>query len=206
MMNPGGFGGMSNVGMMQMQQMQMMGAGMGMGGNVGLFYFNGNSLSLQSRLDSMTDADAEMIVDANITVTGTQIQTMNTFSFICTLLLGSILIFPLCFMCCDWWRRCTLDAHDVAPAVYASMARIFRSPNVRNVSLTVVDNTFNSNKAHILYNLISQSQVKGFTFINRAAAYDFLERENSDFSLSMKPIKMINHVVSDIRWANEIVM
>ena len=52
-------------------QMNMMNA---MSGNPNYFYFAGNSLSLRSRLDSMTDEEANRIVDANITVTGIETQ------------------------------------------------------------------------------------------------------------------------------------
>ena len=56
---------------MQMQQMGMMNA---LSGNPNYFFFAGTSLSLQSRLESMSDEEVNRIVDANITVTGVQIQ------------------------------------------------------------------------------------------------------------------------------------
>jgi hypothetical protein len=69
----------------QMMQMQMINKGAGIGmmegprdlgglemeGVNGSFYFVGNSLSLQSRLDKLTDAESEKLADANINVTGT---------------------------------------------------------------------------------------------------------------------------------------
>jgi hypothetical protein len=68
-----------NPQMMQMQAMGMMGGmdptmmamgGAGFSNNPSFFYFTGNSLSLQSRLDGMTDQDASRIIDATIVVTG----------------------------------------------------------------------------------------------------------------------------------------
>lgn len=35
-----------------------------------------------------------------------------------------------------------------------------------------MDNRFNKEKAQILYNILSQSQLKGFTFVNSANSYD----------------------------------
>jgi hypothetical protein len=37
------------------------------------------------------------------------------------------------------------------------------------VNLTVIDNTFNGQKAQFLYDLISRYGLKGFTFINLAS-------------------------------------
>lgn len=63
--------------MMQMQTangalgFQGMNQALGMVGSNGkFFYFEGNSLSLQARLESLTDEDINGIVDAQITVTG----------------------------------------------------------------------------------------------------------------------------------------
>jgi hypothetical protein len=70
-----------NTNQMNQMNMQMMrneiftpGMNMGMMGmsmNPNYFMFNGNSFSLQARLDSFTAQDTEKIVDAHITVTGT---------------------------------------------------------------------------------------------------------------------------------------
>jgi len=48
----------------------MMGLAPGMNNNPNYFYFTGNSLSLQARLNGMTDEEANKIVDATIVVTG----------------------------------------------------------------------------------------------------------------------------------------
>jgi hypothetical protein len=124
----------------------------------------------------------------------------------CTIIWGSFIILPLFFICCDWWKRCTFPAFDISPAVYMSFAKVFRAPNIKNVTLTVVDSTFDANKANILYNLLSESRLRGFTFINGAGAYDFNGRENSDFIKNMRPIKMLNNVISDMRWGSDIVL
>ncbi len=103
-------------------------------------------------------------------------------------------------MCCDWWKKCVYPAFDIDFSVYASLAKLFRSRNLRNVSLTVIDNTFDNNKSSILYQMISESRVNGFTFINQAGNWDFLKSEHSDFNKNMKPIKMLTKIMSDIRW------
>jgi hypothetical protein len=92
--------------------MMAMGMGMGMGSmnmmnNPNYFFFAGNSLSLQTRLETMTDEEINRMSDASITVTGIEIKPVSMMSLMCTTIWGSILIFPMFFMCCGWWKRCT---------------------------------------------------------------------------------------------------
>jgi hypothetical protein len=130
---------------------------------------------------------------------------MNTCSLTCTVIWGSILIFPLCFMCCNWWKKCTYPAWNISPGVYMALGRILRAPNLRNITISVVDSNFDDVKARILYNLLVESRVRGFTFINAAGNYDYLNREFTDFVKNMRPIKTLSNVTSDMRWYTEIV-
>lgn len=76
-----------------------------MGGD--FFSFFGDSLSLQSRMDSLSDANTRKLIGANIHVTGTKIKTMNMWSYICTFIWATIIFIPFFFIFCDWWKRCT---------------------------------------------------------------------------------------------------
>ena len=141
--------------------------------NPNVFYFAGTSLSLQTRLDSMEDSEISQLVDVNITVTGLQIKQMNCMCYFCTIFWGSIFLLPLFCICCDWWRRCVFPAFDIPIETYHSLGRLFRSPNLRNITLRVVDNTFDLQKADLLCKLVSESRLKGFTFVNSAGGYDY---------------------------------
>jgi len=83
------------------------------------------------------------MLQASVTVTGTQIQTMNMLSLMCTVIWGSIILIPIFFMCCDWWKRCTYPAFTIPLSTYMKLERIFRAPNINNVNLIISDNTFN---------------------------------------------------------------
>ena len=91
----------------------------------------------------------------------------------CTIIWGSIVIFPLFFMCCDWWKKCTYAAYEIPERTYSSLSRLLRGSSIRNVTLNVTDNTFDGQKANTLYEIISSSQLNGFTFRNMAGPYDF---------------------------------
>jgi hypothetical protein len=47
----------------------------------------------------------ENITEASITVTGTLVKEASVGCMTATIVCGSIFIFPLCFMCCGWWKR-----------------------------------------------------------------------------------------------------
>lgn len=174
------------VNMMRMNQMNTMmggglgmgmglglGMGMGTGGNPNMFVFVGNSISLQGRLDSITDQQLTGIQQATINVSGTQIQAMSIMGIMCTALWGGFLIIPLFFMCMNWWKKCVYPAYSIPASAFMKMDRIFKAPNINNITLTLTDNTFNGEKAMILYNLLLQSRIRGFTFINAAGMYNF---------------------------------
>ena len=54
--------------------------------------------------------------------------------------------------------------------------------------------------------MVSESRVNGFTFSNQAGDWDFLNREYSDFTRNMRPLKMLSNVSTDIRWGTQIVL
>jgi hypothetical protein len=195
-----GMGMGANMGNLQMMANNMF-SGMN-SNNPSLFYVSGNALSLQSRVEALSDEALHKIVDANITVTGTQIQSMNMGAYMCTIIGGSFIILPLFFICCDWWKRCTLPAFDVPTSVYQSLIKLMRGSSLRNITLTVIDNCFDAIKASILYEGVSQSRLSGFTFVNRAGEYDFIGNECSRFVVNMMPIKRLPQVMSDIRWGS----
>ncbi len=131
-----------------------------------------------------------------------EVKTISLWSYMCTIIWGSIIIIPLFFLCMDWWKRCTFPAHTISPSCYDSLGKIIRAPNIRNLTITVRDNNFDQAKAQILYNHLSGSSTRGFTFVNVAGNYDYQSNEYSDFVKNMRPIKSLNNVTSDIRWAS----
>lgn len=190
-----------------MLQMQMMGAMGGMNNNSpASFYFAGNSLSIQSRVEAMPEDELNQIVDANLTITGMEIKPYSCWGYICTIIWGSILIFPIFFICCAWWQRCVYPAYDIPYSVYESLGKLFRGGSLRNVTLNITDNTFDQAKAQLLYNFISSSKISGFTLINSAGPYNFKGNEYSNFLANMQPIKNLPLVMSDLRWSDNIYM
>lgn len=74
------------------------------------FRFSGKPLSLLSRLAALPDEEIHKITDAHLIITGKQIQGVNKSAYMATVIGASLILLPLFFMCCDWWKRCTLAA------------------------------------------------------------------------------------------------
>ena len=115
-------------------------------------------------------------------------------------ILLSACVIPMALYCMDCFRRRILPIYDVPAAVYDSIALLLKNPNVRNMTLTVVDNLFGETKSRILYEMVSGSTLRGLTFINIAKSFNFKEREYSEFEKHVRPIKEINRIRCDIRW------
>ena len=137
------------------------------------FVFTGNCLSLQATLDHLSSEDANRFIDASINVVGLAVKGFDSSCYTCTLIWGSVFIFPLCFLCCDCWQKRTYPAFSVPTTIYESLGAILKGSNLRNINLTVKDNTFNAAKAEILYRHLTSSGIRGFTFTNTANNYDF---------------------------------
>ena len=107
--------GMGGMGMMAMN----MGAPMIMNGT---YMFAGPCISFETRApEVMTDPQAQTIKDINVTLNGNQVTSFGTCCFICTIIWGSILIFPLCFMCCEWWKKRVYPAAVVPISCYVAL-------------------------------------------------------------------------------------
>jgi hypothetical protein len=91
---------------------------------------------------------------------------------LCTTIWGSILIFPLFFMCCDWWKRIAYPSYNIPETTYQSLQYLFQAPNLQTLTMTVIDNRLNTAKAQMLYDLLSRSRLKGFTLVNSAQYFD----------------------------------
>ena len=117
-----------------------------------------------------------------------------------TMIPGFYLVIPNFFHCCDWFRRIVCNIYEVPAAIYDSIAVLAKSPNLRNLTLTVVDNFFNEQKAKILYEAVVGSTLRGLTFINMAKNFDYQGKQYTYFEKNMRPITEISRIRSDIRW------
>ena len=95
--------------------------GMNYGGNMPMttgafnstYLFNGNPLQFKTRMDTASEAEILGLKDANINLVGIQVSAMNMLCMMCTILWGACLFFPLCFMCCDWWKQIVYPSYQV---------------------------------------------------------------------------------------------
>lgn len=87
---------------------------------------------------------------------------------ICTFIWGAIIIFPLFFLCCNWWKRTTQPLYDVPYFAYGVLERLLTRSNIVHLRFQVYDNFFDDSKVQVLYDIISKSPIKSFHFANMA--------------------------------------
>jgi hypothetical protein len=85
-----------------------------------------------------------------------------------TFISGRLLPLILFVMCSNCWKKSIFAAYSIRSSVYASLFKLFDALNMKNVTLTVNDNNFDSEKETILYNMIEKSKIYKFTFNNLA--------------------------------------
>jgi hypothetical protein len=142
-------------------------------GDSRFYYFTGSAMSLQCRLETMSDQEISNIIDANLTITGIEIKPNNTMCEMCTFIWGSIIILPLLLVCFNPWKRCVHAAYDIPESVYRSLSKLINGPNMRNLTINITDNLFDRQKAQILFQMVERSGLRGLTLINSAGGYDF---------------------------------
>lgn len=145
------------------------------------------------------------IQQANIMIVGTKSKPGNDWCHAFTVIFGSLLIFPLFFMCCMWWKKIVYPTYDLTMDAYQNLANFLsRAQNVNNLNLTVVDNSFGSQKARIIHDTLARSRITGFTFNNRALNCNGQHNEADDFRTNMAGIKSLNMSTS-MTWGDMIV-
>ena len=115
-----------------------------------------------------------------------------------TTVCGSFFIFPLCFMYCGWWKKTVNPGYSVPLSTYQKLEALIFDPLLRSLTLVVCDSTFDQTKARLLHDMLSKSNIKGFTFTKLAPNNNFNNSEWSDFKDNMKPIKTLP-MLSDIK-------
>jgi hypothetical protein len=95
--------------------------------------------------------------------------------------------------------------YELTIDAYQSIANFLaRAPNLMNLNLTIVDNSFDNQKARIIHDALARSRITGFTFNNRALNCNWKHNEADDFKTNMASIKSLNMSTS-ITWGDMIV-
>lgn len=119
---------------------------------------------------------------------------------ICTASWGGVLIFPLAFMFCNWWKKVVYPAFEIPETTYHALQVLLSAPNMETISLSFVDNCLTKVKTEIMYKIFSRAtSLKSLTFVNGAGMFDYENQEFTNFKDNFLPIKRLP-ILSDIRW------
>jgi hypothetical protein len=113
------------------------------------------------------------IYQGNLTIVGNKTGMTNSCCYCLTMIFAAFLIFPFCFMCCMWWKKLVYPKYEMNVETYRAIARFVAASGITNLTLTIVDNCFNAEKARILYEALASSRITGFTFLNKALACNY---------------------------------
>jgi hypothetical protein len=97
-------------------------------------------------------------VEAEICVSGVEMQAFDRCCYMCTWVGGGLLLLPLILPCMDCWKRCVLAAESIDRAIYEKLAVLLK-PNLKVMRLKVNDCTFNLEKAALLLELLQKSSL-----------------------------------------------
>jgi len=85
-----------------------------------------------------------------INITGTQVKNMDTCCLYSTIISGSILVLPLFFFCCDWWKRKVNVLYNVENQGYDALTELIKGCEAEELYLMIQDNFFNRSKAEVI--------------------------------------------------------
>ena len=109
----------------------------------------------------------------NITLRGLKTKSAHSCCFTLTLMLGIFLILPLFFMCCEWWKKIQYPLYELTIEAYRDLANfIAKHPTLVSLEIITYDNALNSQKARILHEALSASQIRNFKYTNKAFICD----------------------------------
>jgi len=110
---------------------------------------------------------------ANIRLNGAKTKSACSGCFFWTLFFGIFLIFPLFCMLCEWWKKCNYPIYELTIEAYRNLASfIAKHPTLVSLEITTYDNALNSQKAKILYDALSASQIRKLKYTNKAFICD----------------------------------
>lgn len=75
---------------------------------------------------------------------------MDTCCLYSTIISGSILVFPLFFFCCDWWKRKVNVLYNVENQGYDALTELIKVCEAEELYLMIQDNFFNRSKAEVI--------------------------------------------------------
>jgi hypothetical protein len=150
----------------------------------GTYFFAGNQQAAVANFNTfptfyqqkVMEAQGQQVPmnEASFFIVGNKTHQGNDCCYMLTIMFAVCLIFPFFFMCCDWWKKIVNQLYEVNIETYRSLANFLQNaPSITKVTLEVVDNAFNAEKAQVLHQALMGRGLTEFNFINTAEAIDY---------------------------------
>lgn len=142
--------------------------------------FNGNSIGLELKAEDLANQPTPY-VEGHFTLFGEVKKEADNCCMIITVIFAALLYLPALIMCFDWWKKKVYAVYAIPLKTYQDLRSIIQRQEMKIFTLIVTDSTFDEEKAKVLYEIVSQSGLRMFTFINCAPNVDFQGTEYSNF-------------------------
>ena len=170
------------------------------------FLFNGTPSAFLTRSANLTPEETTNIKEISLTIYGNKVQSFSNACLCCTITVGACFIFPLCFMCCHWWKSLAYPKYLIDYSVYEGVANMLSQSSATHLKLTIYDNGLDVRKIEILSGILEQRPLKSCIIENNAMELDYKSNEYSDFEENAK--KLINicqsaGTIHQIKWGTK---
>lgn len=92
----------------------------------GQLNYRGSAAGLLAQFNQLTVEQRNSIQNITLALPGNQVQEEAVCCKVTTMVLGGILIFPLCIMCCNCYKASTEPLFSMAISDYEGVAQVIR--------------------------------------------------------------------------------
>ena len=140
-------------------------------------------MQIQKQQQNNTGVSQLNVISVGEKNSGSPVCSCLTILFLC-------LIFPIFFVCCNWWKKIVFPKYNLNAELYRAVGQFVRN----NITCTIVrlivcDSQFNSEKVHLLRDVLMGTQIQSLTVVNIAKAINYDDNEVDNFTNNVQPIK-----------------
>jgi hypothetical protein len=113
----------------------------------GMLTMSGSEIMFYGKSDSFTFEQSQSVTQINLTIAGQKVQSKGNCCHLLTFGFGSLLIFPLLFMCCQWWKNIVHPKYALDDRTFEQIINLIKKcPGATFLNLTIYDNNLSKQK------------------------------------------------------------
>jgi hypothetical protein len=137
-----------------------------------------------------------------VSVKGTLIQPKNYCCEIWTIIMGSMILFPIFALCTDCYKQKVWKIQEVKEEVYRGISRLLKMGSFSELYIYTEDNLLNAEKVEHLREGV-RGKVKNLLLINKVRGFNVLGNNYDQATESFKTL-LRDVVHAECRWDREV--